>query len=65
LTCEPITVTRTIRACRDPRGDTFLELAMAGGANLIVSGDGHLLAFQPLEDIAIATPARFLMTRPE
>lgn len=57
---EFVPVTRTIRACRDPRDDKFLELAAAGSADFIVTGDGDLLALDPFEGIAIVTPARFL-----
>jgi len=41
--CEPAIVTR---ACRDPRDDKSLELAVAGGADVIVTGDGDLLAIR-------------------
>ena len=62
---ELVTVSRTVRACRDPRDDKFLELAVAGAADVIVSGDGDLLTLDPFEGIAIMTPARFLTVQPE
>lgn len=62
-TGELIPVVRSIRACRDLREDKFLELAVAGKAGFIVTGDGDLLALDPFECIAIMTPARFLMVR--
>lgn len=60
---EFVRVARSIRACRDPRDDKFLELAVAGGAECIVTGDGDLLTLDPFEAIAIVTPARFLTVR--
>jgi predicted nucleic acid-binding protein len=49
-----------VQACRDPDDDKFLEVAMSGGADWIVTGDADLLALHPFEGIAIVTPADFL-----
>jgi putative PIN family toxin of toxin-antitoxin system len=49
-----------IRACRDPRDDKFLEVAMHGRADAIVTGDADLLALHPFRGIAILTPAASL-----
>lgn len=57
---ERIEVLRTIRACRDPKDDKFLELAVEGAADIVVTGDGDLLAINPFPGIAIVTPAQFL-----
>jgi putative PIN family toxin of toxin-antitoxin system len=57
---ERIEVLRTIRACRDPKDDKFLELAVEGAADIVVTGDGDLLALNPFQGIAIVTPAQFL-----
>ncbi len=57
---EPISVTERIAACRDPRDDKFLELAVNGNADLIVSGDADLLALTPFRGIPIVTPAAFV-----
>jgi len=38
----------------------FLELAVNGGADLIVSGDADLLALDPFRGIPIVTPSPFL-----
>jgi putative PIN family toxin of toxin-antitoxin system len=54
---ELVTIGERIAACRDPTDDKFLELAVAGHADLIVTGDGDLLALHPFRDIAIVTPA--------
>jgi uncharacterized protein len=57
---ELATITDRIAACRDPTDDKFLELAVNGHADLIVSGDGDLLALNPFRDIPIVTPAAFV-----
>jgi putative PIN family toxin of toxin-antitoxin system len=49
-----------IRACRDPRDDKFLEVAVHGRADLILTGDTDLLALNPFRGIAILTPAEYL-----
>ena len=57
---ELVTITDHIAACRDPTDGKFLELAVNGHADLIVSGDGDLLALNPFRDIPIVTPAAFV-----
>jgi putative PIN family toxin of toxin-antitoxin system len=49
-----------LHACRDPRDDKFLELAVTGQAAYIVTGDKDLLVHNPFEGIQIVTPAEFL-----
>jgi uncharacterized protein len=55
-----VTITERIAACRDPTDDKFLELAVNGHADLIVTGDGDLLALNPFRGIPIVTPASFV-----
>jgi uncharacterized protein len=57
---ELITITERIAACRDPSDDKFLELAVNGQADLIVTGDADLLVLNPFQDIPIVTPAQFV-----
>ena len=52
-----------VRACRDPKDDKFLELAVNGEASLIVTGDADLLSLHPFQQIAILTPADYLQSR--
>jgi putative PIN family toxin of toxin-antitoxin system len=60
LRSEAVTPTRTITACRDPKDNKFLEVAVAGQAEVIVSGDEDLLVLHPFEGIPIISPAEFL-----
>jgi putative PIN family toxin of toxin-antitoxin system len=57
---EMVTVTERIAACRDPTDDRFLELAVNGRGDLIVSGDGDLLVLSPFRSIPIVSPTTFL-----
>ena len=49
-----------IAACRDPKDDKILELAVSGNATHIVTGDDDLLVLDPFRGISIVTPNRFL-----
>src|SRR4029077_8920004 len=59
-TAELVVIAERIAACRDPTDDKFLELAVNGHAELIVSGDADLLALNPFREIPIMTPATFV-----
>jgi uncharacterized protein len=59
-----IAITERIAACRDPKDDKFLELAVNGRADLIVTGDADLLALDPFRGIPIVTPAAFVRHMP-
>jgi len=49
-----------ITACRDPKDNKFLELAVRGNGTHIIRGDADLLALHPFQGIEILTPHRFL-----
>ncbi len=53
--------TTTIEACRHPKDDKFLELAVDGNADLILSGDQDLLVLSPFRGIPIVTPTQYLV----
>jgi putative PIN family toxin of toxin-antitoxin system len=52
--------TESIEQCRDSDDDKFLELAAAGTATAIVSGDDDLLVLETFRDIPILTAKAFL-----
>nr|WP_294508582.1 putative toxin-antitoxin system toxin component, PIN family [uncultured Rhodopila sp.] len=58
---EQATVLHVVRACRDPKDDKFLELAVNGAADVIVTGDADLRALNPFRGIQISSPADFLL----
>lgn len=55
-----VTITGSIRVCRDPNDDMILECAVLAGAQIIVSGDKDLLAMGSYQGTRIMTPAEFL-----
>ncbi len=57
---EMVPIVRVVRACRDPRDDRFLEVAVNGRADLIVTGDGDLLGLHPFLNVTILSPAAYL-----
>jgi len=57
---EWVPLTSTVRECRDPRDDKFLELAVDGHASLLVTGDKDLLTMAKFRGVRIATPAEVL-----
>jgi putative PIN family toxin of toxin-antitoxin system len=48
------------QACRDVKDDKFLELAVNGNADVIVTGDADLLVLNPFRKIEIITPEMFV-----
>ena len=60
---ELVEVTTVVSACRDPKDDKFLELALIGAATHIISGDDDLLALHPFRGIAILSPNDFVAER--
>lgn len=57
---EMVISARRITACRDPFDNMVLEAAVAGQADVIVSGDDDLLSLDPFEGIPMRSPAAFL-----
>jgi putative PIN family toxin of toxin-antitoxin system len=57
---EAVLPEQRITACRDPKDDKFLEVAVAGEADVIVTGDEDLLVLHPFADIPILPPVSFL-----
>jgi len=53
---EWVDVNEQITACRDPKDNKFLELAVSGRATHIITGDTDLLALHPFRGIQIVPP---------
>src|SRR5208283_4536504 len=49
-----------VTACRDPKDDKFLSLAVSGSATHIVTGDADLLVLHPFRGIEIVSPGAFV-----
>ncbi|MGM0532011.1 MAG: putative toxin-antitoxin system toxin component, PIN family [Bacteroidota bacterium] len=55
-----VEVNHKINECRDPKDNKFLELALSGNADCIISGDEDLLILDPFRGIPILTANEFL-----
>lgn len=56
---ELVTIKEKIVVCRDVKDNKFLELAVNGNADIIITGDQDLLVLNPFQDIKITTPENF------
>jgi putative PIN family toxin of toxin-antitoxin system len=61
---ELVNVTSTVTDCVDEADNKFLELALSGDADFIITGDAHLLALHPWRDIPILKPTQYLALNP-
>jgi putative PIN family toxin of toxin-antitoxin system len=57
---EPVVPREVVRDCRDPKDNKFLEAALAGQADCLVTGDEDLRVLHPWRGIAILTPAQLV-----
>ncbi len=57
---ENVAIVQKITICRDCKDDKFLELAVNGKANYIITGDQELLVLHPFQDIAIISVSDYL-----
>ncbi len=61
---EAIKITEAITICRDSKDDKFLEVAVNGKADYLITGDRDLLVLHPFRNIQILTPSEFLTKNP-
>lgn len=61
---EIVEVVQQVRASRDPKDDRFLEVAVNGRADVVVTGDHDLLELNPFRGIPILAPAGFIARQP-
>jgi uncharacterized protein len=62
-TAEVIMVKTKIKAVKeDPKDDMIIETAIDGGADIIVTGDSHLLSLETFRGINITTVEKLLAT---
>jgi uncharacterized protein len=58
-----IDVTKQINECRDLKDNKYLELALSGQAECIVTGDDDLLVLNPSRGIEILSVQEFLVSK--
>jgi uncharacterized protein len=57
---EFVEITVQIDECRDPKDNKYLELAIGGNTDAIVTGDEDLLVLHPFRQIPIVSVQTFL-----
>jgi putative PIN family toxin of toxin-antitoxin system len=57
---EFVPIIYAVRDCRDPDDDKFLEVALNGRADVIVSGDRDLRSLNPWRNVPILSPKEYL-----
>lgn len=57
---EWVPIIERVAECRDPKDDKFLELAVNGKAEYIITGDQDLLVLHPFRDTKILTTKNFI-----
>jgi putative PIN family toxin of toxin-antitoxin system len=57
---ERVEIQEVITDCRDPKDNIYLEVAISGRANAIITGDRDLLILHPYQGKNILSPSDFL-----
>ena len=57
---EAVIPKQRVADCRDPKDDKFLDVALAGEVDYLISGDLDLVSMNPYRSIPIIAPAEFL-----
>ena len=57
---EFVPIIQLLRECCDPKDDKFLEVALNGRADVIITGDADLLGMHPWREIDIMSQAHYL-----
>ena len=57
---EFVPIIQLVRECRDSNDDKFLEVALNGRADVIITGDADLLRIHPWREIAILSPGQYV-----
>lgn len=59
-TAQYVQVIYRVHVCRDPKDDKFVELAVNGRADFIVTGDKDLLCLSSFQSVLVITPGAYL-----
>lgn len=55
-----VEIIRKVSVCRDPQDDKYLELAINGNAEFIITGDEDLLVLDKYKNTKILKPSEYL-----
>lgn len=56
---ERVSIIKVVRKCRERKDDKFLELAVNGNADFLITGDEDLLSLEKIHNTRIIKPAAF------
>jgi putative PIN family toxin of toxin-antitoxin system len=59
-TAKFVSIIQFVHECRDPKDDKFLEVALNGKADVIITGDADLRALHPWREVAVLSPVEYL-----
>ncbi|AFY75370.1 putative toxin-antitoxin system toxin component, PIN family [Synechococcus sp. PCC 7502] len=57
---ELVAIDSSIDICRDPNDNKFLDLAISGKSDYIITGDNDLLVLHPFREVSILSPQDYL-----
>ena len=60
LESELVEILERVDLCRDEKDNKFLEVAINGRADYLITGDNDLLVLRPFQDVKIMTINEFL-----
>ena len=60
LESELVEIVERVDLCRDEKDNKFLEVAINGKADYLITGDNDLLVLRPFQDVKIMTINEFL-----
>ena len=60
LESELVEIVERVYLCRDEKDNKFLEVAINGKADYLITGDNDLLVLRPFKDVKIMTINEFL-----
>jgi len=58
-----VSIRGTVKECRDPGDDMFLECSALAKADLLIAGDKDLLTLGSYKGTRIVTPSEYLRAR--
>lgn len=59
-TAEEVEIIERFNVCRDPKDNCFLDLAVNGKADFLITGDDDLLVLNSFQDVEIMTAVAFV-----
>lgn len=58
--CDVVKVEHSVEVCRDFKDNKFIECALSGGVDYIISGDGDLLSLKNYGSVIVVNARDFI-----